>query len=225
MVAMEINFHGFSCFTIYGKDATVVIDPFDPGSAGIKLPKLKGNIVLANEDFAFHHAVSQVTGEESGLNIFDWPGEYEASGVNVIAVPAHNRSKTEEEKGSKAESALLFSFEVDGFKMCHLSNLGHKLTNEMLDMLGDTDILFVPVGGKGQTLDSGKAHEVIEQIDPRIVIPMYYAEPGSKIPLGTLDDFLKEVGMKEARREKSLKFKSRSELPQEHTEYVVVTRE
>lgn len=222
---MEINFHGFSCFTIYGKNAKVVVDPFDAAAAGVKLPKLKADLVLANEDFAFHHAVSQVTGEEGGLRIFNWPGEYEAKGVHVAAIQAFDKPKSEAEKGVKEEKALMFFIELDDFKICHLSNLGHKLTNEMLDMIGDVDILLVPVGGKGRCLDAEKAHEVIEQIDPRLVIPMYYEMPGSKIQLGSLDDFLKQVGMKNARREKGLKLKARTELPQEHTEYIVLERE
>lgn len=222
---MEINFHGFSCFALYGKDATVITDPFDFGSSGVKLPKFTADIVLANEDFAFHHALSQITGQEkNSLHVFDWPGEYESKGVSITAIPAFDKPKSETEKGAKAEKVLMFFIEIEGFKMLHLSNLGHKFTNEMLDAIGDVDILFIPVGGKSHCLDAEKAHEVIEQIDPRLVIPMYYAVSGSKIQLDSLDEFLKEVGMKNARREKKLKLKARTELPQEHTEFIVVER-
>lgn len=222
---MEISWHGFSCVSIYGKNGTVVIDPYDPGGAGIKLPKLKASIVLSNEAFSFHRAVSQVNPEDGDLKIFDWPGEYESKDIHITAIRAFDTPKSETEKGAEAHEVLIFVLEVDGFKICHLSNLGHKLTNEMTEAIGDIDILLVPVGGNGRCLDASKAHEVIEQIDPRLVIPMYYDTPGSKIPLQNLDAFLTEVGMRQAKREKGLKLKSRSELPQEHTEYVVLERE
>lgn len=215
---MDIRWHGFSCFSFSGKDATVLTDPYKPEHAGLKLPKMKSDVVLANEDFPFHHELKDV---ESG-KVFDWPGEYEAKGVNIIAIPAFDRPRSESEKGEKANRVLIYVFEIDGFKICHLSNLGHKLTPEMIEMIGDVDVLLIPVGGNGVCMDSEKAHEVIEQLEPRMVVPMYYALPNSKIKLAPLGDFLKEVGLGSPKREEVLKLKARTDLPEEHTDYVIL---
>jgi L-ascorbate metabolism protein UlaG (beta-lactamase superfamily) len=110
---------------------------------------------------------------------------------------------------------------MDGFKICHLSNVGHKLTTEMLEAIGGVDILMIPVGGLNG-FDAKKAHEVMEQIDPRVVIPMYYKIQGVKLPLNELGLFLKEMGMSAPVTEKVLKLQSPTTLPQENTEFKIL---
>lgn len=216
---MDIIWHGLSCFTLKGKNATLVTDPYDSKVAGIKMPKMDAQVCLANADFELHHAVSEV-GKE--VKVFDWPGEYEARGIIIQAIAAFDRSRTdEEEKKDAANSALVFFIKFDGFRICHLSNLGHKLTPAMIEAIGDTDILMVPVGGLN-CLDAKKAHEVVEQLDPRVVIPMYYKVPGIKLGLAEVDPFLKEVGLHAPVKEKILKFAAPSNLPQDKTEFKVL---
>lgn len=216
---MEIQWHGLSSFSLKGKFATVLTDPYDREHTGLKLPKLTPHVVLANADFDLHHAVSHFGGE---VKVFNWPGEYEAKNINIQGIPAYDRPREKEEvKKDSAKRVIIFTIELDGFKICHLSNLGHKLTPEMLEAIGDVDILLIPVGGAG-CLDAKKAHEVIEQLDPRVVIPMYYKVPGMKLSLAELETFLKEVGLHAPSREKTLKFQTPSQLPQEQTEFRIL---
>lgn len=216
---MEIQWHGLSCFSLNGKSASLVTDPYDAKATGLKPLKLSADVCLSNEDSTLHHGVSQL-GKET--MIFDWPGEYEAKNIIIQAIAAYDRPREngESEKDS-SHHVLIFSIQMDGFKICHLSNIGHKLTPEMLEAIGDIDILFIPVGG-AFCLDAKKAHEVIEQVDPRVVIPMYYKLPGLKLPLGDLEPFLKEVGLHSPQREKNIKFLSRANLPQEQTEFLIL---
>lgn len=215
---MDIQWHGLSCFTIKGKNATIVIDPYDAKEVGLKPLKLSADIVLSNADFSLHHNVADF----NGATIFDWPGEYESKGVIIQGVSAFDRPRDKEDpKKDNAQRVIIYALQVDGFKICHLSNLGHKLTSEMQEAIGDVDILLVPIGG-GVGLDAKKAHEVIEQLDPRIVIPMYYKIPGIKLPLMELGAFAKEVSLQSQTPEKVLKFATLAGLPQEHTEFKIL---
>lgn len=217
---MDIQWHGLSCFTLKGKSGTVVTDPYDFKAMGLKPQKLSADIVLANSDFDLHHAVSQFNGS---CCILDWPGEYEAKNIIIQGIPAYDRPREKESsKKDTANRVIIFTIELDGFKICHASNLGHKLTPEMLALIGDVDILLLPVGGGEVCLSASKAHEVLEQIDPRIVIPMYYKVPDLKLPLADLDGFLKEVGLHAPSREKTAKFQTPSSLPQEQTEFRIL---
>ena len=156
---MDIIWHGKSCFTIKGKNATVVVDP----DKSIKT-QLKADVVLSSigEDLA------EV---KDAKKVFDWPGEYEVSEVPIIAFSAWTRSKgKEEEEGTQGEKTLIHRFEVDKVKICHLGGLGHKLTTEMTEEIGDIDILLVPAGENSNL--KGKIEEVLDQIEPRIIIPM-----------------------------------------------------
>ncbi|MEK7523927.1 MAG: MBL fold metallo-hydrolase [Patescibacteria group bacterium] len=217
---MDIQWHGLSCFSIKGKTGTLVTDPYDAKEAGLKPLKIEADVAVCNADFDLHHAVSQLG---ASVKVFDWPGEYEAKNIIVQGISAFDRPKDKDDpkKDVGANRVIVYAIEMDGFKICHLSNVGHKLTPEMLEAIGDVDILLVPVGGT-DCLDAKKAHEVIEQLDPRVVIPMYYKIPGMKLPLAEIDPFLKEVGLHSPVREKVLKFAAPSNLPQENTEYKIL---
>ncbi len=86
--------------------------------------------------------------------------------------------------------------------------------------MGDVDILFIPVGDKG-VIDAKKAKVVIEQIEPRIIIPMMYHTEGSKCGLDSLDAFLSEMGAKGVERLETFVLK-RSELPEDASKVVVL---
>jgi L-ascorbate metabolism protein UlaG (beta-lactamase superfamily) len=217
---MEIQWHGLSCFTVKGKNGTVVTDPFDSAAAGMKLPKFSTDVVLANVDFPLHHNIG---GFGKEVTVFEWPGEYEAKGIIIQGVLAYDRprDKDDEKKDAEANKVIIYTMQVDGFRVCNLSNLGHKLTTEMIDAIGNVDVLLIPVGGNG-CLDAKKAHEVIEQLEPRIVIPMYYNVEGSKQKLAPLNEFLKEIGLHDASVEKSFKVSALTDLPQERTEFKIL---
>jgi len=120
----------------------------------------------------------------------------------------HNAKDSE-----KQEENTVFKIECNGLRLCHLGRLGTKPTPEQLEQIGDVDVLFVPVSGE-ESIDAKKAKEVIEQIEPRIMIPMLYTEE-------TLAAFLKEMGAVSAERLDMLSVK-RSELPEEMSKVVVL---
>lgn len=109
---------------------------------------------------------------------------------------------------------------MDDISIAHLGHIEQALSSEELEKLAGTDILLIPVGGH-HTLDAKKAVEVISQVEPRIIIPMYYRHPDLKIELDDLDKFIKEVGIVPTYEEK-LKI-SKKDLPAEEMELVVLS--
>jgi L-ascorbate metabolism protein UlaG (beta-lactamase superfamily) len=109
---------------------------------------------------------------------------------------------------------------MDEIKICHLGDLGHSLTDKQMEKIDGIDILMIPVGGNF-TISWDEADSVINQVEPRIVIPMHYHLPGLKIKLDPVDKFCKEMGVsaKETVSKISLKKK---DLPQEKTEVMVM---
>lgn len=225
---MDILWHGHSCFTVKGKRGTAIIDPL--ANTGFKPERLKADLVLvtdlaAGEDLG--KSLLPVSGEPK---IFALPGEYEVSEIPVMGVQAWDKSKGMEEKDSAAgkkdaaaKKIVMYQFMVDGIKVCHLGSLGHSLTSEMIERIGDTDVLIVPVGGK-DCLDAKKAHEIIEAVEPRVVIPMLYKVGDEKGAYDGVENFLKISGISGAACEPKEMFSvaTRAQLPQDKTEYVVL---
>lgn len=197
---MDILWHGHSCFTLKGKDATIVTDPFELGA---KLPKLKGNIVSLSKE----EKIAEVEGE---AKVLDWPGEFEVSDVAIVSLAANG------------EETTIFTFVLDGIRICHLGFLAHELTDEILDRIGDVDVLLLPVGGD-TVLDGKLAQKVMEAIEPRVVIPMLYAASDSDLKLGGAEEFLKAIGKTELEARDKYSLAGRSTLPEGNMEFVLLT--
>jgi len=89
---------------------------------------------------------------------------------------------------------------MDGLRLVHLGDLGHKLAQDQLEQMGAIDVVMIPVGGV-YTLDAKEAAGVVKQVDPWVVIPMHYQQAGldagSFGQLSGVDVFLKEMGKSE----------------------------
>ena len=77
-----------------------------------------------------------------------------------------------------------------------IGNIKNDLDDDQLEAIGVVDVLILPVGGGGYTLDATSASSIVRQVEPKVVIPIHYAEPGVhyEVPQDTLDTFTKELG-------------------------------
>lgn len=216
---MIITWLGHSAFKLQGKNSaglvTVITDPFHPEKIGLKLPRLEADIVTISHGHDDHNNAEAVKGDP---RIITEAGEYETKEVFIQGVPSYHDDK----KGAERGSNIIYRFEMDDLSVTHLGDLGTELDNKQLEGLEGTDILLIPVGGV-YTIDAQKAVTVINQIEPRIVIPMHYDVPGLKISnkLGSLDTFIRAIGVK-PRQEEKLKI-SKKDLPQDNMEVVVLS--
>lgn len=209
---MIIQWLGLSCFKIQTKgnqgEVTIATDPF-ADQPGLKMPKFQADIVTMSYNDELHNNADAIRGEPY---IITQPGEYETKDIFIYGVPA-----IVEKTKSKLTMFKIFSEEIS---VAHLSDLSTTLSDDQIDRLGNVDILLIPIGGK-DSLDTKKATEVISQIDPRIVIPMSYKIDGQKSDLNSVDDFLKNSGLKSEKLEK-LKI-AKKDLMTEDTRIIVLT--
>jgi len=198
--SMEITYLGHSSFKIKGKNASVVTDPYDD-YIGLKFPKVEADIVTVSHDHKDHNQHKRVSNIK---RVVDGPGEYEISGVSIIGIPSFHDNK----KGTLRGRNIIFIFEIDGIKIVHFGDLGHKLSNKKIEKISGADILMIPVGGK-YTIGSTEAFEIVKSIEPAVTIPMHYQTPNlSKKDFGELtsvEAFVTETGLK-SETTKKLKF-------------------
>ncbi|MDQ6772732.1 MAG: MBL fold metallo-hydrolase [Candidatus Dormibacteraeota bacterium] len=192
---MDVTWLGHGCFRLRGRGATVITDPYPP-AAGPRLRGLDADVVTVSHGHD-NHSFTEVVGSDPFL--VEGPGEYEASGVTVLGLSTfHDR-----DQGASHGRNTIYVIDLDDVRVCHLGDLGHALDDETLDRLGNIDVLLVPVGG-GHALDAVHAAEVVRQVEPRVVVPMHFAHPAVKVELGSLDRFLKEMGVAEAEAQPKL---------------------
>lgn len=190
--SMEIKYFGHSCFLMRGKTATVLTDPFSE-DVGLKLPKTTADVVTISHHHFDHDNLSAVKGTAARPEPFvvDGPGEYEVSGIFIYGYPSFHDDK----EGTLRGKNTIYSINIDGIIIAHLGDLGEKLTDKLREELSGVDILLLPVGGF-YTIGVKEATEIVGQIEPKIVIPMHYRLPGTRIKeIEPVETFLKEMAV------------------------------
>jgi L-ascorbate metabolism protein UlaG (beta-lactamase superfamily) len=182
---MDINWLGYSCFRIRGNQAIVITDPFPPG-LGYTLGKQTADIVTISHQHPRHSYLQGIGGEP---RLVKGPGEYEISGVLILGIAAYHDAV----KGQSRGKNIVYLMEIDGVAVCHLGDIGHVLSNEQAEEMGNVDVLMLPVGGVS-TINAAMAAEIIRKLEPKVVIPMHYQTPKTDRELEPVENFLKEMG-------------------------------
>jgi L-ascorbate metabolism protein UlaG (beta-lactamase superfamily) len=200
---LDITWLGYSCFRIKGKEVTVMTDPYPPG-LGYSLGRPQANIVTVSHPHAGHSYIEGVNGE---YKVIKGPGEYELKDIYITGIATWH----DPDKGQKLGQNTIYVLEMEGVTLCHLGDLGHQLSSELLEEVGDIDVLFLPVGGVS-TIGGATAAEIVRRVTPKVAVPMHYKTPTLKKELEPVDKFLKEMGIKENVSQPKLSV-SRSNLP------------
>jgi L-ascorbate metabolism protein UlaG (beta-lactamase superfamily) len=203
---VDIFWNGHACFRLRGRETTVVTDPYDR-STGFPPLKLSADVVTISHSHPHHSHVEVVQPANGRVRTVDGPGEYEVAGSLIEGVATYR----DKQKGKALGKNTAFLIHLDDISICHLGAIAHTLSSSQIETLKDADVLLVPVGG-GTALDATSAAEVVSQLEPRIVIPMYYGTPNE--PLESVERFCKEMAVTDMTVQPRLQV-TRSSLPEE----------
>ncbi|OPX57813.1 MAG: metal-dependent hydrolase [Methanomassiliicoccales archaeon PtaB.Bin215] len=211
---MRLVWHMHSCFEI-NDQATVVMDPHDGRSIGVKPPSLKADVVTISHDHFDHNAVRVIKGDY--VVVKDVTPK-NAKGVAIRGITGFH----DDVNGDKRGKMNIFHLTLDGVRFCHLGDLGHMLSEAQVRELGEVDILFVPVGGVF-TIDGAQAQSLVRMIGPKVAIPMHFRVGGLSMSIQNADGFLKGLpDDKVVRVGNEVEFEA-EDLPEE-TEYWVFSQ-
>lgn len=187
----QLRWLGHACFLLRSpRGVQVLIDPLND-ALGYPVPSLPDiDLVLLSHEHGDHANVELAPGRPKvvrGASADVWhAGQIRMGDVaaTVIAGAYHD-----DVQGAVRGRTALLSIAVGGVRVLHLGDLGHVLDANLIAQTRGHDIACVPVGGHF-TLDGAGAAEVIDQIAPRIAIPMHYrpAEREMALPISTLED-------------------------------------
>jgi L-ascorbate metabolism protein UlaG (beta-lactamase superfamily) len=185
---MKIRWYGHACFRIEGDDIVIVTDPYTPEVAGLDpMDEPADVVVMSSATDRFHSDVSMVPGDPKILNALEIAGRGPVE-VNDVVFEALPTMESLRHKESPDENAI-YRFELEGISILHLGDLGNPLTDEQLALLrGRVNILLALSGGP-PTIELEDLEQAIEEIRPRVVIPMHYQIPKLKLDILPLEAF------------------------------------
>jgi len=208
---MEFQYYGANCIRITTKKAAITIDD-NLAHIGLKSITKKDDIAL----FTMPHG-----GPAAEVKlVIDQPGEYEVSNASIQAIAA--RAHIDE---AKQKTATMFKIIAEDIRVAVVGHVYPDLSDSQLEALGTIDVLVVPVGGNGYTLDSIGALKLIREIEPKLIIPTHFADDSINypVPQQPLEEALKGLAMES--KETVQKFKIKSTELAEAMQLVVLERQ
>jgi L-ascorbate metabolism protein UlaG (beta-lactamase superfamily) len=179
---MDLQFYGANCLALSQKGTRIIIDD--------NLAELGAKSVTKPDDAALF--TQPVAKPPAARLTFESPGEYEVADISVVGIAA--RAHMDEEGTMKA---TMFKLVLGETSVLVTGHIYPELSEAQLEAIGMIDILVVPVGGNGYTVDPVGALKLIKAIEPKLVVPTHYDDTSLKYPMPqqTLVNALKELGM------------------------------
>ena len=181
---MELEFFGGNCFKLKTKNTTIVVDD--------NLNKIGGKSIQNDKTVGFYTSntiYDEKAARQSRL-VIRTAGEFEVGDVTVTGLQTRSHTDTEEE-----QSATVLQFMYGTQTVTLLGHIHPDISHEVTELISGTDVLIVPVGGNGFTLDPTGAASLIKKAEPSIVIPSQYAIEGLtyEVPAQGLEEFAKVI--------------------------------
>jgi len=207
---MEVQYYGANCIVISGKQARLVIDD--------TLAELGAKSVAREGDIALFTAVHREQPKAAKL-VIDQPGEYEVAGISIYGMAARGHMDIDELK-----TATMYKLLLDDTSILIVGHIYPELSDSQLEAIGMVDIMLVPVGGNGYTLDGLGALKLIKKIDPKVIVPTHYDDSSLHFPVPqqSLDQALKSLAMEP--KEKLTKLKLKGNELGDATQLIVLER-
>jgi len=183
---MRMRWHGHACFEFENGEHTVVIDPHDGRSLGIKPPAASADIVLMTHEHYDHRAAWIINGNHE--DVMAREGRFSVKGLEVEGFRTFHDTTGGSERGMNT----VYLFEMDGLRICHCGDLGCIPGDDVISRIKGVDILMVPTG-EVFTMEMRDVRRFIELVNPTITVPMHYRVGGLTLPISTIDDFLEII--------------------------------
>lgn len=192
---MDIEFFGANCVRLTTKKASLVVDD--------NLAHVGGKSITRDSDVVLQTQPTLAVTESKELKIVS-AGEYEVQGVSVHGVQARAHTDQPGER-----TATMYKLIADGTHILVTGHVYPELDDKQLEAIGRVDVMVVPVGGNGFTLDPLGALKLIRKIEPSLVVPTQYNIKSLKyeVPALDLEEAIKNLAMQPKETVEKLKTK------------------
>lgn len=177
---MKIKWYAHASVRFEGDGLAIITDPYYPPELGFKPITETANIVVRSSADDLGHCYAEMI---PGDPIVVTATELEPEGVTVRGIPftpIHARESLIHKE--RPRDNAMYRFTLDGLNIAHLGDVGNRLEDDQLAALRDVDIMLAPAGGP-PTIDLDDLYDALQELKPRVFVPIHYALPGSKVKM------------------------------------------
>jgi L-ascorbate metabolism protein UlaG (beta-lactamase superfamily) len=184
---LTIKWLGHTSFLFTGGGKRVLVNPFDTigCTAKYRSPKTNADLVLASSLLLDEGSLKNLPGKPQ---VVYEPGVYEIGGVRLqgVSLP-HDRSG-----GRRFGQNVAWRWKQGGIDILHLGGAAGPVELEQKILIGNPDVLLVPVGGGVKAYNAEEAKQAIQVINPKVIIPTHYRTSAAEdsCDLAGVDQFL-----------------------------------
>ncbi|MDI9479785.1 MAG: MBL fold metallo-hydrolase [Syntrophomonadaceae bacterium] len=179
---MKINWLGHASFLINSHGHRLITDPCDE-RCGYQPWHEAVDVATVSHDHYDHNAVDHLMGDPRIV-------KEELNPINVHGFTIQGfRSYHDKKQGQERGHNYIYKITAENMDLLHLGDQGTLLDESLIEQIGNVDIMMVPVGGR-YTVDAAEAAVLVDQLQPRIVIPMHYKTPQGTVQVAPVEDFL-----------------------------------
>jgi len=169
-----IQYFGHNFFQITTRQGTrIVTDPLAPGR--YPTPSVTPHVVTVGREHPNHNYVQLAQGHPIILRGLAYHGaEWNQVSTHVREVTIFNMPIYQNGVAGALKGAA-FIFDLGPLCIAHLGDLSHPLTPEQLHQIQRLDVALIPIDGT-YTMGPDLAREVLQQLKPKLAIPMHYRD-------------------------------------------------
>ena len=170
---LSIEYYGHTCFRLLGGGLRVLNNPFKPAgcTANYPAPRLEADVVTISSHLLDEGYIQELPGNPGLLRK---PGLYKFKDTQFQGlVMAHDRVD-----GFRFGRNIAWLWQQAGLNVFHMGGAAGELDSELRILIGRPDVLIIPVGGSEKAYNAQEAIAVINELNPRLVIPSHYRTAG-----------------------------------------------
>ncbi len=186
---MRIKWFAHASVLLEGDGVRIITDPYTPSVLGLAPIREPADIVIrSSADDDGHNYAEMIPGAPIVVTATELePEGTTVRGIHIIPIHAQESLIHKEQPRDNA----MYRFVLDGLRVAHLGDVGNRLTADQLAALRDVDVLIAPAGG-APTIDLADLADAIHRIQPRVMIPVHFDLPGTKVKMLPVTEFTRQ---------------------------------
>ena len=193
---MKLKWYGHAAFRVTAADGrSLIMDPYTPETSGYRpIEDIADGCIISSDNDSFHCRADLLPGAPQTINALTLAREGGLGELVGIPVRAIEAMEAEDHDEHDPDQNGMYRIEVDGIHIGHMGDVGNPLNSAQCEFFKGIDVLLALAGGH-PTLELDELMDVIQTVQPPLVIPMHFRTLSYK-PRNTywLEPFLALMG-------------------------------